>query len=134
MAWEMPLFTVTFQAGEDLSSSAVQYKFVKLDTSGRVVVCTGATDKPVGILQDYANSSAVGSSVLVMMAGISKMQGDADLAIGDFIGTSSDGQAAAYVPGTGTTNYIVGRVLQDNSAAAGLATVAFSCLNIARGA
>lgn len=134
MAWEMPLFNVTFEAGEDLTAAGVQYKFVKLDSNGRVVVCTGATDKPVGILQEPATISTVGTSVLVMMAGISKVQGDADLAIGDFIGTSADGQADAKTPGTDTTEYVVGRVLKDNSAAAGYATVAFSCLNIGRGA
>lgn len=134
MAREMPLFNVTLEAGEDLSPAGVLYKLVKLDSNGRVVVCTGVTDKPIGILQESANSSAIGSSVIVMMAGISKVQGDADLSIGDFFGTSADGQAAAYVPGTDTTKYILGRVLGDNSAAGGYATVAFSCLNIARGA
>lgn len=134
MAREMPLFNVTFEAGEDLSGAGVLYKFVKLDSNGRVVVCTGVTDKPIGILQESANAAAVGSSVIVMMAGISKVQGDADLSIGDLIGTSADGQAAAYAPGTDTTKYIVGRVLSDNSAAGGYATVAINCLNIARGA
>lgn len=134
MAWEMPLFNVTFEAGEDLTAAGVQYKFVKLDANGRVVVCTGVTDKPVGILQESAPVATVGTEVVVMMAGISKVQGDADLAIGDFIGTSADGQADAKTPGTDTTEYVVGRVLKDNSAAAGYATVAFSCLNISRGA
>lgn len=134
MAWEMPLFNVTFEAGEDLTAAGVQYKFVKLDPNGRVVVCTGVTDKPVGILQESAPVATVGTEVVVMMAGISKVQGDANLAIDDEVGTSADGQAAAYVPGTDTTKRIVGRVLKDNSAAAGYATVAFSCLNISRGA
>lgn len=134
MAWEMPLFNVTFEAGEDLTAAGVQYKLVKLDANGRVVVCTGVTDKPVGILQESAPVATVGTEVVVMMAGISKVQGDADLAIGDFIGTSADGQADAKTPGTDTTEYVVGRVLKDNSAAAGYATVAFSCLNISRGA
>lgn len=134
MAFETPLFSITMEAGADLSSSTVQYKFVKLDSNGRVVLCTAVTDKPIGILQDYANSSAVGSSVQVMFAGISKVQGDVDLAIDDLVGTSNDGQAAAYVPGTDTTKYIVGRVLKDNSAAGGLASIAFNCLNISRGA
>lgn len=125
---------VTFEQGEDLSAAGVIYKFVKLDTNGRVVVCTGVTDKPIGILQEPSNGATVGLSVTVMLAGISKVQGDADLSIGDLIGTSADGQAAAYAPGTDTTKYIVGRVLKDNSAAGGYATVAFNCLNIARGA
>lgn len=134
MAFEMPLMNVTMEAGEDLSAASVIGKIVKFDTNGRVVVCTGVTDKPVGILQDNANSSAVGSSVTVMVAGISKVQGDADLSIGDLFGTSADGQAAAYAPGTDTTKYILGRVWKDNSAAGGFATVIFSCLGASRGA
>lgn len=134
MAFEKPGMCHTFPAGADLSASSNQYKFVKLNSSGQVVAIAAATDKPIGILQDYANSSAVGSSVQVMFCGISKVQGDADLAKGAQIGTSADGQAAAYVPGTDTTAYIVGEVLDDNAAAGGLASVAFNCLGAGRGA
>lgn len=134
MAWEMPLFNVTFEAGADLSAASNLYKIVELDSNGRVTICNGATDKPIGILQEAASAAAVGTAVTVMVAGISKVQGDADLAIGDFFGTSGDGQADAKTPGTDTTEYLMGRVLKDNSAAGGYATVIFSCLNIARGA
>lgn len=129
MAYEIPLFTHTFVAGSDLSSS--QYKFVKINSSGQAVSVAAATDQPLGILQ---NAPASGGTAEVMMAGISKVQGDADLAKGNQIGTSADGQAAAYVHGTDTTSYIVGVVLDDNAAAGGYATVAFNCLSIGRGA
>jgi len=130
MAYEIPGFTFgTCPAGADLSSS--QYKFVKLNTSGQIVAIAADTDNPVGILQ---NAPTSGQPAEVMCNGISKVQGNGDLAKGDFVGTSSDGQAAAYVHGTDTTKYIIGQVIQDNSAAAGLATIIFNCLGAGRGA
>lgn len=99
MAYEQPLFVLAgLKAGADLSGK--QFRFVKLDSSGDAVVCSGATDIPIGVLQNKPTS---GQAVEVMAIGISKIEGDADLAIGDMIGTSSDGQAAAYVAGTDTT-------------------------------
>lgn len=129
MAIEIPLFQHSFIAGGDLS--AKQYHFVKLNTSGQVVIVAAVTDKPVGILQ---NAPASGGVAEVMLAGISKMVADADLAIGDQIGASSDGQAATYAPGTDTTKYVVGEVLTANTAAGGIVSVAFNCMGAGRGA
>jgi hypothetical protein len=130
MAFEGPMICDGSRAaGGDLSSS--QYKFVKLNSSGQVVSIAANTDIPYGILQ---NAPASGGQATVALCGVSKVQGDADLAKGNVIGTSADGQAAAYANGTDTTKYIVGHVLEDNSAAGGLATVAFSCLTPNRGA
>ncbi len=134
MAWEKPGMCHTFPQGGDLSAAANQYKFVKLNSSGQVVAIAANTDKPIGILQEPSSASTTGLPVLVMLYGISKVQGDADLAKGDQVGASADGQAAAYVPGTDTTKYIVGEVLEDNTAAAGIATIAFNCLGAGRGA
>ena len=129
MAYEIRGMTASFQAGGDLS--AKQYYFVKLNSSGQVVIIAATTDKPIGILQ---NAPASGGTAEVMFYGISKVSADADLAIGDQVGASSDGQAAAYAPGTDTTKYIVGEVLTANTAAAGLVSVAFNCLGAGRGA
>lgn len=129
MAYEIPGMSASFVAGGDLS--AKQYYFVKLNSSGQVVNVSAVTDKPIGILQ---NAPASGGTAEVMLYGISKMSADADLTIGNQIGPSSDGQAAAYAPGTDTTKYIVGEVLTDNTAAAGLVSVAFNCLGAGRGA
>lgn len=131
MAVEIPGLSKTFIAGGDLSAAANQYKFVKLSANNTVVVCTGVTDKPVGVLQ---NTPASGGAAEVMLFGVSKVQGDADLAYGDLIGTSADGQAAAYVAGTDTTKYVVGTVLNDNGAAGGLITAAINCINPHRAA
>lgn len=119
------------KAGEDLSAASAQFKFVKLSAAGTVVLCTGATDVPVGVLQ---NRPANGAGADVCAWGISKVQGDGNLAVDNLIGTSSDGQAAALTPGTDTTKYVVGRVLVDNAAAAGLCTALINCLTPGRAA
>ena len=131
MAYEIPVLKVTFTAAADLSAAANQYKFVKLTASNTVNVCDGATDKPIGVLQ---NTPASGGAADVMIIGISKVQGDADLSVGNLVGTSADGQADAKTPGTDTTEYVVGQVIEDNAAAGGYATVAINCLNPHRAA
>jgi len=129
MAYEIPCLNITLPAGGDLSSS--QYKFVKLNSSGQVVDIAAATDIPAGVLQ---NNPASGGAAEVAVIGVTKLQGDADLAKGAQIGTSADGQAVALVAGTDTTKYVVGQVLEDNSAAAGLVTALINCANPHRAA
>lgn len=131
MAWESgPSLKIPgLTAGADLS--AAQYKFVEMASATTVTVCNAATDRPIGVLQ---NAPASGDAAEVLAFGISKVSGDADLAVGDLIGTSADGQADAKTPGTDTTEYVVGRVLRENTAAGGLITAAINCLNPHRGA
>lgn len=118
-------------AGADLSAAANQYLFVKWSAAKTVVLCAGTTDKPCGVLQ---NTPASGAAATVCYLGVTKVQGDVDLGFGDSIGTSADGQAAVLVAGTDTTKYIVGVVIDDNAAAAGLATVVINCASLHRGA
>lgn len=129
MAVEIPGFSSSFKAGEDLSSK--QYHFVKLNSSNEVVACAAATDNPCGILQ---NSPASGQEALVMHMGISKVVADAALTVGTFVGTSADGQADAKVHGTDTTEYIVGQVTVGTNNAGEKASVLFNCLGIGRAA
>lgn len=136
MAVESNLICKTYEAGEDLS--AAQYKFVKFDgTVGdtgcpRVIVCTGATDRPAGVLQD--DPAAVGRAARVCVLGETKVQADASIAVGNLIGTSADGQADVKVPGTDTTEYIVGHVTIAAGAAGRIASAWVNCINPARGA
>lgn len=123
MAWEKNQQCVTLIAGASLT--AAQYKFVKLSAANTVVVCDGATDRPIGVLQ---NAPASGGAAEVCYSGITKVQGDADLAYGAQIGTSADGQAAAYTV-SDTTKYIIGTVIEDNAAAGGYAVAVISCAN-----
>lgn len=132
MAYEGPQICIPgLVAGADLSAAANQYLFVKFSAAKTVVLCAAVTDRPCGVLQ---NTPASGAAATVCAIGVTKIQGDADLGFGDSIGTSNDAQAAAYVAGTDTTKYIVGLVIEDNSAAAGLATAIVNCASLHRGA
>ena len=122
-------FKITLNAGADLSSSP--YHFVKLDASGNAVECAAVTDKPVGVLQ---NDPTSGQAAEIVVVGLTKVSTNAALAIGDLIGTSSDSQAAAYVPGTDTTKFIVGTVLVTSGAADEITSVLVNCANPHRGA
>jgi len=130
MAYEIPGTTLTLEAAGDLS--AAQYKFVKINTDGQAEVCSAVTDQPIGILQD--KPAAKGRVAQIMVDGISKLSSDAALTLGQKVGTSVDGQGAAYAHGTDTTKYIVGTVIKASGAANGLATVLFSCKAPNRGA
>lgn len=126
MAYEgAQLRYVSVVAGADLSAAANQYKFVKWSAARTVVLCAATTDKPCGVLQD---TPANGAAACVCYLGETKVQGDVDLAFGNSIGTSVDGQAAVYTAAD-TTKYIVGQVVLDNSAAGGLATAVINCIN-----
>jgi len=87
------------------------------------------TDKPIGVAQEAATGAGAPSAIKVCIAGITKLEGDADLAFGDSVGTSADGQAAAYTAAD-TTKHIAGVVLIDNGAAGGLVTAAINCANL----
>lgn len=131
MAWEVDgvVKLVGFTASADLS--AKQYYAVKISGANTVTVCNGVTDKPIGILQ---NAPTSGQAAEVCVVGISKISSDAALSRDDLIGTSADGQLAAYVPGTDTTKYIIGRVLVASGAAGDITTALINCASIARGA
>lgn len=130
MAFESNQVNISLPAAADLS--AHQYKFVKLNSSGQVAAMAAATDIPVGVLQNKPNAANDMATVCVL--GITKIQGDADLSKGAQIGTSADGQADAKVAGTDTTEYAVGQVLEDNTAAGGYATCLINCINPHRAA
>jgi len=97
-------------ASADLS--AKQFHFVKLASATTVDVCSGVTDKPIGILQ---NSPASGQAAEICIFGITKVVSDGTTAAGNLIGTSSDGQAAVYTT-TDTTKYICGQAIEAGAA------------------
>lgn len=128
MAWEIPGMLIPFQVAADLSGQ--QYRAVKLDANGQIAAITANTDNPLGILQD--KPSAAGRAGAVMLDGISKMVGGANLAKGDLVGIDAQGRAEAVAHGTANRT-IVGICLEDNSVAGGLITVQFDCKNPVRG-
>lgn len=131
MAYEISNYSVkvTLVAGADLS--AAQYKFVKLNASGQVVVCSGATDLPIGVLQ---NDPASGAEAEVLVVGGTKILAGAAIGEGAQIGTSSAGKAAALVAGTDTTKYVAGTLLTESGADGEIVTAVINCANPHRAA
>ena len=130
MAYEGQQFSIPgLISGEDLSASTVQFKFVKLSADRTVVVCTGATDVPIGVLQAPTPTSATGQPVTVCAIGLTKVQADASLTYGMAIGTSADGQADRKIAGTDTTEYVVGQVVEvaGGTTAANYITALINC-------
>lgn len=125
MAVEMPVFTKTFKAGGSIS----QYYAVKLSADNTVVVCSGVTDKPIGVAQEAASANGM---VTVMIIGETKINTDAGLSVGALIGTAADGQLAAYVAGTDTTKYCMGQVTKATGNAGEIGSAIINCANIGR--
>lgn len=130
MAYEIPGFKIgTLRAGSDLS--AKQFTFVKLNSSSQVVAVSAASDVPIGILQNTPGSLAVAD---VMAMGISKLVGGGSVAAGAPLCTDGAGKGSTFAYGTsGTVVQSLGQVLEGNTTANGMLTVAFNCMNPARG-
>lgn len=124
-----PLKIGTLTASADLSSK--QYYFVKISGSGTVTVCSGATDRPIGVLQNKPTS---GQPAEIVVVGHTKISCDAALTAGNAIGTSADGQADAKTAGTDTTEYIVGIALRTTGAAGEIGEALINCASANRGA
>lgn len=120
---------ITLVAGEDLS--AKQFYFVKINSSGQAVACSGATDKPIGVLQ---NDPASGKEAIVTVVGGTKIVSSASIDEGVLIGTNSAGKADAKVPGTDTTEYVVGQVILAAGADNEILTAVVNCSNPHRAA
>jgi hypothetical protein len=124
MATENAHNDYTFEAAADLTTH--QYKFVELDSAGKVVLCNAAADLPIGVLQNKPNT---GEAATVRVSGISKVSADAALAtIGTLIGTSADGQADAKIVGTDVTEYVVGRTLTTAANAGEIVSALIDCI------
>lgn len=106
-------------ASADLS--AKQFYYVKMSGALTVDVCSGATDIPIGVLQNKPTSGQ--NAEVATWGSVTKLSADEALTAGWLVGPSADGQADRKIPGTDTTEYMCGQVLQGTSAAAELATV-----------
>ncbi len=81
MSTENKILDLTFPAAEDLSDD--QYKFVVLNSSGKVRRPDSASEVAIGILQNAPES---GEAAVVRVVGQSKVQANAAIGIGTFIG------------------------------------------------
>lgn len=131
MAYEISnnALKVTLVAGADLS--AKQFYFVKMSADNTCVLCSAATDAPIGVLQ---NNPISGAEATVVVAGGTKIVASAAIAAGVKIGTASTGKADAKVAGTDTTEYTVGQVLLASSADAEILTAVINCASPNRAA
>ena len=127
MAFEFSNYSVkiTRVAGADLS--ALQYTFVKLSTTDTVVTCTGATDIPIGVLQ---NAPTSGQEAEVLIVGGTKLTAGATIAIGNILGTTSAG-AASVLTVSDTTKYVLGSAIS-GGASAEIITAVINCANPTR--
>lgn len=115
MAYEIagPASLVTsFEAGEDLSDH--QYRFVKLNTAGKIVKCSVDGEIALGVLQDNPESGEPGA---VMIYGVSKVVVAASEALvsGNHIGTTTAGTATRVdhtATGADLGDCIMGMILE----------------------
>ncbi len=86
---------ITWLAGEDLSS--YQFRFVHLADDNTVDLLDGATEFPIGILQ---NAPASGEPAVVRVEGTSKLVMNAAVAVGaalkcEYVGAADNGKGDA---------------------------------------
>lgn len=124
MAYEISNYSVkvTLVAAADLSSK--QYTFVKLDSSGLVAAASGATDIPIGVLQ---NAPTAGQEAEVLVVGGTKIVAGAAIGEGALVGTGATGKAVALVAGTDTTKYVAGTLLTESAADGNIVTAVINC-------
>lgn len=130
MAYEINPYAlkITLVAGADLSSD--QFKFVKMDTNGKAVLVSGATDRPIGVLQNAPKS---GEEAEVTIVGGTKVKAGGNLSEGSVVKTSAAGLAVACTVGTDTTHYILGTSLVDG-ANGEIVTAVVNCASAGRAA
>jgi hypothetical protein len=117
----------------DLSAAGNQFKYVKLNSSGKVVL-SGAGENAVGVLQNTPNTNQV---AVVKTYGLTKVRLGADLAQGDILASDASGKAKAAVTGRTNTSdagaandplsgsFALGDLLENNAADEDLAMTFF---------
>ena len=105
----------SFKATSSLASN--QYCFVKLDTSGQIVISTDGANA-IGVLQDKPGAGEPGS--VCGVSDITKVQCGGSFSAGDLVSSDSSGKAIS----AGTGDYIMGQALTAGSSST-LATILF---------
>jgi len=130
MAYEINNYSVraTFVAAADLS--ALQYTFVKLNSSGQAAAVTAATDIPIGVLQ---NNPTSGQEASVTIVGGTKLKASASATLGTALnfGTTSAGKAVTLTV-SDTTKYVLGVYLQAPGADGDIIAAVINCANPTR--
>ncbi len=92
-------------AGADLS--ALQWNFVKLNSSGEAISMAAITDIPFGVLQNAPAAGEI-ASIIPIGAGCSKITLGASLSPGALVSSGTTGKAVAAV----ATAYTNGQLLE----------------------
>jgi hypothetical protein len=95
MAYEMDVLDITLLAAGDLSS--YQYRFVKMSADNTVDVC-GNGEKAIGILQN--KPSAAGQAARVRVFGVSRLEEQATITYGAYVGSQASGEGVAVTADT----------------------------------
>ncbi|MFZ7126406.1 MAG: capsid cement protein [Desulfobacterales bacterium] len=95
MARHNPVLTLSFEAGEDLSS--YQFHAVVLDDNDTVVLMDAADEVPIGVLQNAPES---GETAEVAVLGVAKTKANGALTVGspvkaEFVSVTDCGKADA---------------------------------------
>jgi hypothetical protein len=96
-------------AGADLSTK--QFFFVKLNATRQVILVSGATDRPLGVLQNKPTASGQPATVAGPGA-VTKVSAGGTITAGDSVGSDASGEAITLLEGTDTTKYILGIALE----------------------
>jgi hypothetical protein len=119
----------SFDAGEDLS--AKQYFFVKIDNgTSNVVAVNGATDRPIGVLQ---NSPTAGQIAEVTIVGGTKIEAGGSASAGQAVFSSASANAVTLAFGTTASAAFLAGAFIEAAAAGAITTAVINCANSARG-
>lgn len=127
--------TLSLVAGADLSSSC-QWRFGKVNSSGKVIRCSSTGEQAVGVI--CGNPDAADKAVPVQVGGVAKIEAGAAITAGDKVMTDTVGRAITH---TGTNNVlgialetatnagerisvVVGSLMSDGTPGGGLESVA----------
>jgi len=126
MTYELPVSqnSVSITAGADLS--ALQYTFVKLNSSGQVVAATAIGDVVLGVLQ---NAPTSGKTAEVCVHGVTKVKASAAITLPSLIGTTTGAKSVGVTAvNTGATKSVLGQAITAAGAANDIHTVFISCV------
>lgn len=126
--------TLSLISGASLATSA-QWRFGKVNSSGKVIVCSSTGEQAVGVI--CGNPDAADKAVPVQVGGIAKIEAGAAITAGDKVMTDTAGRAITH---TGTNNVlgvameaasgagdrisvVIGALVSDGTPGGGLETV-----------
>lgn len=98
MQTSKPTIRLGFISADD---TALDYRFAKLDTNGKVVLCS-TSEKSVGVLEENEAPSAAGQEVAVVLSGVVVVESGGVFASGDPVSSDSSGKAVVVSAVTAT--------------------------------